>query len=104
MRPTRHQDPRQSGPNQDLGQNKENICNVFKWMFTKDVEGPNRARIGLLKSIFICSYILILEVGLLIVTARTSLLAKARDRKDDGDLEGSTVSLLGSVLARPCQA
>lgn len=89
--------------NQDLGQDKENILNVVKWMFTKDGEEPNRERIGLLKSMFTCSYILIHEVGLLIVTARMSTLARAKDRKDDEDPDGSTVSLLGSALARPCQ-
>ncbi|KAJ5464868.1 uncharacterized protein N7458_000554 [Penicillium daleae] len=77
--------------NQDLGQNKENILNVVKWMFTKDGEEPNRERIGVLKSIFTCSFILILEVGLLTVTARMSLLAKAKDRKDDEDPDGSTI-------------
>ena len=89
--------------NQDLGENKENILNVVKWMFAKDGEEPTRERISLLKSMFTCSYILILEVSLLIVTARMSTLARAKDRKDDEDPDGSTVSLLGSALARPCQ-
>lgn len=89
--------------NQDLGENKDNILDVVKWMFAKDGEQPNRERIGLLKSMSTRSYILILGARLLIVTARMSLLARAKDRKDNEDPDGLTVSLLCSALARPCQ-
>ena len=37
--------------NQDLGTHKDNIRNVVKWMFMKDGEEPNKARLNVLKSI-----------------------------------------------------
>jgi hypothetical protein len=80
--------------NQDLGPNRDNIRNVVKWMFTKDGEEPNRQRIGVLKSMATCLYVLILETELLIVTARMGILASASTRKDNEEPDGNTVSLL----------
>jgi hypothetical protein len=80
--------------NQDLGPNRDNIRNVVKWMFTKDGEEPNRQRIGVLKSMSTCIYVLILETELLIVTARMGILASASTRKDNEEPDGNTVSLL----------
>ncbi|KAJ5455566.1 uncharacterized protein N7458_003830 [Penicillium daleae] len=58
--------------NQDLGANQENIRNVVKWMFMKDGEEPNNARLNLLKT-------------------RLSILVKAKDRKDNEEPDGSTI-------------
>jgi hypothetical protein len=83
--------------NQDLGPNKDNIRNVLKWMFMKDGEEPNRQRLNLLKSTSTYSCVLILAAGFLIVTARLGLLARAKDRKDNEEPDGMTVSLLGQL-------
>jgi hypothetical protein len=78
--------------NQDLGPNKDNIRNVLKWLFMKDGEEPNRDRLGVLKSMSTWFYVLILGTELLILTARMTFLAMAKDRKDNEDPDGNTVS------------
>lgn len=80
--------------NQDLGPNGDNIRNVVKWMFMKDGEEPNSKRLGVLKSMFTCFCVLILGTELLIVTARMGFLTQAKDRKDNEEPDGNTVSLL----------